>query len=83
MCFYIDPEEFDEGYGFVPCVALEGRLGRYGVQRGNDPFVSPWYWGKTLDKAQQITRQANEEKGLSPEDVRQIMESAGLSEYLP
>lgn len=81
-CFYTDPQEFDEGCGYVPCMAAEGQ-GRLGSMRGNGRGAIPYYWGMTLEAMHENVKNANIRMGHSHEDVKEIMTSAGLSEYLP
>lgn len=83
LAYYIDPDEFDEGYGYVPCVALEGQLGRHGTMRGNGAFASPWYAGKTLEAALKWCVDTNADRDISQEDAEEIMKSAGLERYIP
>lgn len=69
-CYAILEAERDPE-GYVPCIIVEGEAG-YWALRGNGPCATPWYWGTTRQMADELCRRANEQRGLSDEDVARI-----------
>ncbi len=69
-CFAIFENERDPE-GYVPCIVVEGEAG-YRPLRGNGPCATPWYWGTSREVADQLCRRANEERGLTADDVMRI-----------
>ena len=74
-CFWIPVDPYDEG-GFVPALITEGEPG-YDLMAGNrERFQSPWYWGKTREQAAGIAAAENTRKGLTEQDVAEIVASS-------
>ncbi len=57
-CFYISPLQFDEGRGFVPSLVVENEAG-HSPMRGRSDAQEPWYWGKTLERAEAVCDRVN------------------------
>jgi hypothetical protein len=74
-CFYIPPDAYVEGHGFIPSMVTEGEPGHVPLA-GNGQFAQPWYWGHTIEKAREIAAKENERLGLSPDDVATIIASS-------
>lgn len=74
-CFTILATEFDEGKGFVPCAVFQDESG-YHPMRGSQDGQQPWYWGMTMDEAKSVCEKVNAERGVSPEQARDIVMSS-------
>lgn len=74
MAFYIDASSTTDG-GFIPSIVTEGEPG-HALMSGNGPLSRPWVWGPTFEQAQQQAREANAERGLSEDDVLDIITSS-------
>jgi hypothetical protein len=73
-CFYVNELMLTE-HGYIPSMVTEGEPG-HSPMKGNGPFAQPWYWGHDLDKAKEIAKKANEELGLTEDDVTTILLSS-------
>ena len=62
-CYFIPAAQYDDN-GYIPSIVVEGVAGHFPLA-GNGVGSSPWYWGKTLDEAEQTARAKNEELGVS------------------
>lgn len=77
-CYWILPEQFDPGLGYVPVVITEGEPGYIPLRGG--PGGRPWYWGIDYNEAMRVAREANEaENGLSLADTVTIVQSSMLA----
>ncbi len=76
QCFYISPLEYDEGRGYVPSLVVENEPGR-SPMRGRGEFAEPWYWGKTLEQAEQTCERVNKDRyGISHQTAARIVASS-------
>jgi len=71
FCYYVSIHEHDEK-GYVPSVVYEDQDGHFPL-RGNQPFQQPWYVGTSYSEARAVVAKFNEELGLSPIDVIEII----------
>jgi hypothetical protein len=74
QAFYIDASSATEG-GFIPSLVTENEAGHTPLS-GNGPFATPWVWGPSFEQAQEQAREANEKRGLSEDDVLDIVTSS-------
>jgi hypothetical protein len=74
-CFYISPDSYVDGKGFVPSVVTENEPG-HAPLTGNGDFAQPYYWGDTYDKAKATAEAENTKLGLTPDDVTTIVLSS-------
>lgn len=74
-CFYIPPDAYVEGRGFVPSMVTENEPG-HNPLGGNGDYSQPWFWGTTYEQATAIAASQNEQLGLTPEDVTAIIASS-------
>lgn len=73
QCFVILATEYDEGFGYVPCLVTENEPG-YGAMRGNGEGATPWYWGKTMERAEEVCAHFNQERyGISKATATRIV----------
>jgi len=81
-CYYILPAQDPEVYGgYVPSLVTENEAGHAPLIGDGDPLSQPWVWGKTLDEAEAFAAEKNTRKGLSEEDVRNIIASSLRAQY--
>lgn len=75
-CFYISPLEYDEGRGFVPSLVVENEAG-HSPMRGNGKFAEPWYWGDTIERANEVCDRVNKQRyGISHQTQMRIVASS-------
>ena len=76
FCYYI-PEIQDpvQHGGYVPSVVDKDEPGHCPLL-GQGEFASPWMWGETLEKAQEVCKVKNERLGLSSKEVDEIVASS-------
>lgn len=74
-CWYISPDQFVEGKGYIPCQVYEDSPGYYPMS-GSNPFQEPWYWGQTIVEARQVVIRANAERGIDAEEADRIVLSS-------
>jgi len=60
---------------FIPCAVIENEAG-YRPMRGADELTMAWYWGETHEECQAHCDSYNEDMGLTPEDVMEIVSSS-------
>lgn len=83
-CFYILPSQDSDIYGgYVPSLVTEDEAGHAPLIGDGHPISQPWVWGKTLDEAEAIAATRNFQKGLSEEDVDEIIASSMRAQYSP
>ena len=81
-CYYILPTQDPEVYGgYVPSLVTENEAGHAPLIGNGDPLSQPWVWGKTLDEAEERANTRNFQKGLSEEDVDNIIASSMRAQY--
>jgi hypothetical protein len=73
-CFIVFPDQHD-AHGYIPSLVTEGEPG-HAPLTGRGTAGQPWYWGTTYEAARETCARENERKGLSPEDVTEIMLSS-------
>lgn len=74
-CFYIPPDAYVDGKGFIPSVVTENQPG-HAPLAGNGAFAQPYYWGATYDEAKAHAEAENAKLGLTPDDVSDIVLSS-------
>jgi hypothetical protein len=74
-CFYIPPDAYVEGKGFIPSVVTENEPG-HAPLGGNGDFAQPYYWGDTYEKAKATADAENAKLGLTADDVNDIILSS-------
>lgn len=57
QCYAIMESQRDE-HGYIPSLVTEDESG-HSPLRGRGPGSSPWYWGKTYQRAQEICDRQN------------------------
>ena len=62
-CYFIPVDQHDE-HGYIPSIVVGGDPGHYPML-GNGEHATPWYWGKTLEQAQEVAREANARRGIT------------------
>lgn len=76
QCFYIPIDQFHPEHGYVPSLVTEGESGHRPLM-GADELALPWYWGKSYEDACAVAERRNQESwGLSPEEVKEIIDSS-------
>ena len=76
QCFYISPLEYDEGRGFVPSLVVENEAG-HSPMRGRTTDQEPWYWGDTLERANEVCDRVNLQRyNISPKTAMRIVASS-------
>ena len=81
-CYYISPTQDPEVYGgYVPSLVTEDEAGHAPLIGNGDPLSQPWVWGKTLDEAEAFAAEKNTRKGLSEDDVDNIIASSMRAQY--
>lgn len=75
FCYTVNANCEKDEHGIVPSAVFEHTPYHYPML-GNGRHAQPWYWGKTLDEAQQVCDVANAKLGLSPVDVAEIIASS-------
>ena len=81
-CYYILPTQDPEVYGgYVPSLVTEDEAGHAPLIGNGDPLSQPWVWGTPLDEAEERANTRNFQKGLSEEDVDNIIASSMRAQY--
>jgi hypothetical protein len=60
--------------GYVPSVVIQDVSGHFPMT-GRGKGSAPWVWGKTLDQAQEVCRQANARRGIDEKTAFKILAS--------
>lgn len=72
-CFWINPSQnWRVTGGYVPSIVVEGVAGHFPLM-GHGTAASPWIWGSTLDEAEAIADQKNQERGITTDDQMRIV----------
>ena len=75
QCFWI-PVCQDDPHGFVPSLVTENEPG-HSPMVGQGEYASPWYWGKTLEKAKETCNRVNKDRfGISEKTALRIVASS-------
>lgn len=72
--FYVDESMYTPN-GYIPSLVTEGEPG-HSPMIGSGELSEPWYWGQDIDTAKRIAAKANADKGLSEQDVEDIIHSS-------
>lgn len=80
ICYFISGEEYVEGKGYRAAIITENqpgyRLTGTWPHKGKRGEVMPYFWGRSLKKANEVAKEMNRRMGLSPEDVAKIVSSS-------
>lgn len=68
-------DEIDGVRHFIPCLIKEN-VGGYFPMRGRGELSSPWYWGTSHERCQELCDQQNKKMGLTDVDVMEIVSSS-------
>lgn len=80
--YFVPVEGFIEGRGYRVSIVFEGESGHYPTGDGPESKLpegqrrAPWYWGETLEQAQDAADAANARLGYTPRDVAIIIGSS-------
>jgi len=81
-CYYIPPCQ-DNPRGFIPSLVTEHEAG-HSPMTGRGEHAEPWYWGDTLERAQEVCARYNLDRlGISKRTASRIVASsmaAGVSQ---
>ncbi len=75
QCFIVFEDQRDE-HGFIPSLVTEGEWGHAPLRGDPEKLQSPWYWGTTIEEAQQVCAAQNRRLGLTEDDVLRITASS-------
>ncbi len=70
-CYFIPPQP-DNERGFIPACVIENVQG-YLMMAGNGQGSSPWFWGKTLDDANETCQKVNAGRGIDSKRALDIV----------
>jgi len=73
-CYGVFESSKDEN-GYIPGLVIENESGYYPMV-GKGEGAAPWYWGKTLEHAQQIADKVNAEMGIDKKRSAEIIASS-------
>ncbi len=75
QCFAILETQQDD-HGYIPSLVTENEPG-HAPMVGKDDMATPWYWGKTRERAQQVCDRVNLQRyGISPKTALRIIASS-------
>ncbi len=75
QCFVILATQCDE-HGYIPSLVVENEAG-HSPMTGRGEFATPWYWGKTLDRAEAVCARFNKDRyGISEDTAWRIVASS-------
>ena len=75
QCYYIPAGQRDE-HGFIPSLVTEHKAG-HAPLIGRGEGASPWYWGDTIEEAEDVCERMNAEHfGIDAETAWAIVESS-------
>lgn len=75
QCMWINQADTPTERGYIPCVVTEGVAG-FRRMSGLRSDEEPWWWGPTLERAQQTAASWNKSHGLSEEETNKIILSS-------
>lgn len=78
-CFWVNPSQTIGEMGFVPSVVIDGEPGHRPLTGDGSPYQLPWFWGKTYREAMECCATENAKRGLSMEEVDDILLSSMLA----
>ena len=74
-CFAIIESSKDE-HGYIPVLVTENDPG-YAPMTGRGECSAPWYWGKTIERAQEVCDRQNKQRyGISRQTAARIIASS-------
>lgn len=80
FCYYVPSNAYIEGEGFRASIVVEGEAGHHPTgtwpYHGNPGEIMPWFWGKTLEEAQEHARLQNAHIGLTDHQADLIVASS-------
>ena len=75
QCFAI-LETLQDQYGYIPTLVTEGEPG-HAPMVGNGEGATPWYWGETRERAQEVCDRVNRDRfGITPKTALRIIASS-------
>ena len=75
QCFYIPDGQRDE-HGYIPSLVTENEPG-HSPMTGKGEGSTPWYWGKTYRRAQEVCERVNLDRyGIGPATAWRIVTSS-------
>ena len=73
-CYFIPAGQYDE-HGYIPSLVTEYEAGHSPMT--GDASQTPWYWGKTYERAQQVCDRFNLDRlGLTKQTAARIVASS-------
>lgn len=76
QCFYISPVQQVSEHGYIPSLVTENEPG-HAMMIGKGEGSTPWFWGKTLERAEQVCDRVNKQRyGISPKTALRIVASS-------
>lgn len=60
QCYVVFETQFDQ-HGFIPSLVTENEQGHCPMM-GQGKYPAPWYWGETLERAQEVCERVNRER---------------------
>ncbi len=79
QCFVILYTQCDPKYGYIPSLVTENEAG-HSPMTGRGEGATPWYWGKTYDRAWEVADRINKDRyGLTHKAAQVIMASSMFS----
>ena len=73
--YWVPAEPWKKTGKWVPSVIVEGVSG-HTPMAGNGTCAQPWFWGNSYLEAQEVATQVNAERGVTLEDMVQILFSS-------
>lgn len=73
-CLWVDETCWTPN-GYVPALVVEDEAG-YTPMMGRGEHAQPWYFGRDIDTARKLVAESNAERGLSEQDVDDIVVSS-------
>jgi len=78
-CYYIPFDQSDE-HGFIPSLVVENEAG-HSPMIGRDALSTPWYWGKTIERAKEVCARYNKQHfGITQATADRIVASSMFAE---
>lgn len=76
QCFVVLATQYEEGRGYIPSLVTEHEAS-HSPMTGRGEFAEPWYWGDTLERAQEVCDRVNLDRyGISRRTALRIMGSS-------
>ena len=75
QCFVILETQYDE-HGYIPSLVTENEPG-HAPMMGNGEHATPWYWGKTIERAKEVCARVNKQRfGITEQTAERILASS-------